>query len=37
MLEIVEALGAEQVDDEMGAGAPNPIPLDEVVLPVVVR
>ena len=37
VLEIVKPLGAEQVDDEMGAGVAMSIPLDEVVFPVVVR
>ena len=37
VLEIVKPLGAEQVDDEMGAGVAMPIALDEVVFPVVVR
>jgi hypothetical protein len=34
---IVKALGAEQVDDEVSACAPDPISLDEPIFPVVVR
>jgi hypothetical protein len=37
VLEIVKPLGAEQVDDEMGAGVAMPIPFYEIVFPVVVR
>ena len=37
VLEIVKPLGAEQVDDEMGAGVAMAISFDEVVFPVVVR
>ena len=37
VLEIVKPLGAEQVDDEMGAGVAMSISFDEVVFPVVVR
>jgi hypothetical protein len=37
MPKIVKAPGAEQVDEEVCACAPDPISLDEVVFPVVLR
>ena len=37
VLEIIKPLGAKQVYEQMRSGEPDPIALDEVVFPVVVR
>ena len=37
MLQIIKPSGAEQIHDQVGAGEPNAIALDEEVLPVFMR